>query len=79
MADLSTLQYDTQVVSFTGQVSRSVSFSRPFGGVPRVVATPSSDLNVNVWLSDITVTGLTVNISAPGTGDIQLTAIGTKP
>jgi len=79
VADLSTLQYDTQVVSFTGQVSRSVTFSSMFGGVPKVVATPSSNLNVNVWLSDITTTGLTVNISAPGTGDVQITAIGTKP
>jgi len=79
VADLSTLQYDTQVVSFTGQVSRSVTFSSMFGGIPKVVATPSSNLNVNVWLSDITTTGLTVNISAPGTGDVQLTAIGTKP
>jgi len=79
VADLSTLKYDTQVVSFTGQVSRSVTFSSTFGGVPKVVATPSSNLNVNVWLSDITTTGLTVNISAPGTGDVQLTAIGTKP
>jgi len=79
MSDFSRLAYLTQVVTFSGQVSRAVTFTGVFAGTPRIVATAGSDMNVNVWVSNASISGATINISAPVSGDVQVVAIGTKP
>ena len=79
MFDFSRLAYLTQVVTFSGHVSRAISFPGVFAGKPQIVATPGSDMNVNIWVSDVTVSGATINASAPITGDVQVVAAGTKP
>jgi hypothetical protein len=73
------LSYFTQVVTFSGQVSRTVNFTGAFAATPIIVATAGPDMNVNVWVSNISISGATINISTPASGDVQVIASGPKP
>lgn len=68
------MEIDTQTISFAGQSSKSIAFSTTFTGTPTVNAIPI-DVDVELFISNVTVTGCTLNSSAPFTGNVAVTAV----
>jgi hypothetical protein len=69
-------QFDSQVVSFSGENQLLVTFADAFASAPQVTACAKG--SVNVWTSGVTRTGVTVHISSGWTGDVLVQAIGRK-
>ena len=68
------LQIDTQTVSFSNQTTKSITFGIAFLGIPSVSAVPI-DNDVNIFISNLTGTGCTLNSSAPFTGNVTVTSV----
>ena len=74
-------EYDENVIDFTWEESKSTSFSFTFSSTPIVTleVLPSDGLeNIVAFLGNVTSTGLTVNVSAPHTGQIVYRAINAS-
>lgn len=73
------IQIDTTEVSFSNQTQASVIFSQPFISTPSISAISTSGLsdscNVEMFVSDLTSTGCTLNSSAPFTGTVRVVAV----
>lgn len=67
------MQIETQDVSFSNQSTKNVTFSVPFLFVPSISAIPV-DQDVEIFVSNLTTTGLTLNSSANFTGTVKLIA-----
>ena len=65
-------EIETFEVSFSSEIEKSVSYS--FTRVPKLTAT--SDDNINIYLSNITSSGCTINTSTKFTGTVYVHAIG---
>lgn len=74
-------EYDEDVVEFTGQSSQTVNFNLSFSNRPIVTLGVSPDSlndeysNVNVFVTDLSTTGMTVRTSAGFNGKILYRAI----
>jgi len=71
-------EYDENVIDFTWEESKSTSFSFAFSSIPVVTleVLPSDGFeNIVAFLGNVTNTGITVNVSAPHTGQIVYRAI----
>ncbi len=74
-------EYDENVIDFTWEESRSTSFTFTFSATPIVTleVLPSNGLeNIVAFLGNVTTTGITVNVSAPHTGQIVYRAINAS-
>ena len=74
-------EYDENVIDFTWEESRSTSFTFTFSATPIVTleVLPSDGLeNIVAFLGNVTTTGITVNVSAPHTGQIVYRAINAS-
>ena len=74
-------EYDENVIDFTWEESRSTSFTFTFSATPIVTleVLPSDGLeNIVAFLGNVTTTGITVNVSAPHTGQIVYLAINAS-
>ncbi len=74
-------EYDENVIDFTWEESKSTSFTFTFSATPIVTleVLPSDGLeNIVAFLGNVTTTGLTVNVSAPHTGQIVYRAINAS-
>ena len=71
-------EYDENVINFTWEESKSTNFSFTFSATPIVTleVLPSDGFeNIVAFLGSVTNTGITVNVSAPHTGQIVYRAI----
>lgn len=71
-------QYDEDVVLFSGETQKTVTFNVTFDYTPVVVVVNSStasDSNVNIFVSSPTNTGMVINTSAPFYGQLIYKAI----
>lgn len=73
---LNSVQFDSQVVTFSGEIVKSVTFGNSFATAPQVTA--NSKVSVNVWASAVTTLGCNIHTSAPLTGDVLVQAVGSK-
>ena len=74
-------EYDENVIDFTWEESKSTSFTFTFSATPIVTleVLPSDGLeNIVAFLGNVTTTGITVNVSAPHTGQIVYRAINAS-
>lgn len=74
-------EYDENVIDFTWEESKSTSFTFTFSSTPIVTleVLPSDGLeNIVAFLGNVTTTGITVNVSAPHTGQIVYRAINAS-
>ena len=74
-------EYDENVIDFTWEESKSTSFTFTFSATPIVTleVLPSNGLeNIVAFLGNVTTTGITVNVSAPHTGQIVYRAINAS-
>jgi hypothetical protein len=77
---VTTLQGDTEIeievakLTLDNESSKTYIFEQVFGGTPTVTLTPK-DVNVNVFISSVSSTSVTINTSDPTQAEIQLTAI----
>ena len=73
------IQIDTSDVIFTDQETKNVNFSVPFMSSPSISAiatTGASDsCNVEIFVSNLTNTGCTLNSSARFTGTVRVVAV----
>ena len=63
---------ESAVLTFTDQNSKSYAFTSTYLAAPTVTATPASSQNVNVYITAVSTTSVTMTTSAPITGDIHL-------
>ena len=68
------MQIETQDVSFSNQSSKNVTFSVSFLSTPSISAIPV-DQDVEIFVSNLTTSGLTLNSSANFTGTVKLIAM----
>ena len=67
-------------ITFTNSNSESHTFSKSFTSVPYVTATPfdsegNESANVNVFITAVTTSSVTIQTSAPFTGEVHIHAI----
>jgi hypothetical protein len=67
------MQIETQNIVFSNESQKSVSFSVSFLGIPAVSAV-SINQNVELYLSNLTTSGFTLNSSSPFTGNVKIIA-----
>lgn len=65
---------ETASVAFTAADEVTHTFTEPFTAAPVVTLTAKED-NVNVYISAVTTTSVTINASAAFTGSVELHAI----
>jgi copper(I)-binding protein len=63
---------ESAVLTFTAASSATYTFTSIYVAAPTVTATPASSQNVNVYITAVTTTYVTITTSAPITGDIHL-------
>ena len=63
---------ESAVLTFTATDSATYTFTSIYATAPTVTATPASSQNVNVYITAVTTTSVTIATSAPITGDIHL-------
>jgi hypothetical protein len=68
------MQIDNQTVLFTNESSKAVTFSAAFAGDPAVSALAVNN-NAEVFVSNLTTGGCTLNTSAPITGQVLVVAV----
>lgn len=73
------IQIDTTVVSFSNQEVLNLAFSQTFESNPSISAIPitgiGSPCNVEIFVSNLTTSGCTLNSSAPFTGNVRVVAV----
>lgn len=73
------IQIDSSDVIFSNQTSVNVSFSSAFLSIPSITATPSLGSlnlrNIEIFISNLTASGCTINTSAPFTGTVKVIAV----
>jgi hypothetical protein len=69
---------EAQEITFTSLdgFSKNVTFGATFYGVPSISASPVMQ-NIEIFVSNLTSTGCTLNTSAPFAGTISLIAVGS--
>lgn len=68
------MQLETQEIVFSpADTSKNVSFDTVFLSIPSVTVTVKIQ-NVNIFVSNLTTTGCTLNTSAPFAGSVSLIA-----
>ena len=67
------MQIDSQTVLFVDQSSKILNFSSAFDGLPAISAI-AVDINVEIFVSNITTVSCKLNTSAPITGQILVIA-----
>lgn len=76
---ISYAQYDEDVVDFLGQTSKTINFNITFDSAPYVTVFYSGSTNPNsnigIFVSSITNTGMTINTSAPYSGELTYMAV----
>lgn len=68
------IQIENQIIPFVGETSKNVSFSTTFISAPAITALPVQN-NVEVFVSNLTTSGCTLNTSATFTGAIRVVAV----
>jgi len=68
------IQIENQTIVFANQDSKSVTFSTSFMSEPSVSA-HAIDNNAEIFVSNLTTTGCTLNTSAPITGQVMFIAV----
>lgn len=73
------IQIDISDAIFSNQTVANVVFSSPFLTIPSISAIAFSGMmeyrNIEIFVSNLTPTGCTLNTSAPFTGTVKVTAI----
>lgn len=73
------IQIDTSSVVFTNEEMKNITFSEPFISPPSVSATATTGIsdacNVEMFVSNLTNTGCTLNSSARFTGTVRVVAV----
>lgn len=68
------IQIENQTILFTGEDSKAVIFSTTFLSEPTVTAHAINN-NAEIYISDLTTSGCTLNTSAPITGQVRIVAV----
>ena len=68
------IQIENQIIPFVGETTKNVSFSTAFISAPAITALPVQT-NVEVFVSNLTSSGCTLNTSAAFTGAIRVVAV----
>jgi hypothetical protein len=72
------VEIEVGLISFNGTTTGTYTFTETFESVPRITAISVAKIgNVNVWVTGVTTTYVTIETSAPFTGDIHFHAIRT--
>lgn len=66
--------YEVASVSFSGTDQVTHNFTTSFSSAPKVTATAKDD-NVNVYISAVSTSSVTINASAAFTGTVEIHAI----
>jgi hypothetical protein len=73
------IQIDTTEVNFSNQEFLNLNFSQPFMSIPAISAIPvtgaGSPCNVEIFVSNLTTTGCTLNSSSRFTGKVRVVAV----
>lgn len=70
-SNASGINAEVTILAFANSFSETYTFTETYSSVPVVVATPE-DENVNVFITSLTTTSVTVQSSAPFTGNVHL-------
>lgn len=68
------MQIDNQTVLFSNEISKTVNFSTTFSEIPSVSALAVNN-NAEIFVSNLTTSGCTLNTSAPITGTVVVVAM----
>lgn len=68
------IQIENQTIIFSNQTTKDVSFSTAFVLPPSVSALAISN-NAEIFISNLTTSGCTLNTSAPITGQVRIVAV----
>lgn len=68
------IQIENQTIIFSNQDSKSVIFSTSFLAEPSVSALAINN-NAEIFISNLTISGCTLNTSAPITGQVRIVAV----
>jgi|GEM_PF-4438133 len=73
------IQIDRSSVVFSNEETKNITFSESFISSPSISATAttgvSDSCNVEIFVSNLTNTGCTLNASAPFTGTVSVIAV----
>jgi hypothetical protein len=69
---------ETQQITFTSLdgFSKNITFGTAFYSAPSISASPEAQ-NIEVFVTNLTTSGCTLNTSAPFAGTISLIAVGS--
>ena len=65
------LDAETTILNYTDSYAQTYNFVRTYTTIPTVSATPE-DENVNVYITSLSITSVTIESSAPFTGKVHL-------
>lgn len=65
------VQAETAILTYTNSYEETYSFTDQYSEIPVVSATPE-DENVNVFITSLTTTSVTIQSSSPFTGKVHL-------
>ena len=68
------IQIENQTIVFSNQITRNVLFSTTFVSPPSVSVLAINN-NAEIFVSNLTTTGCTLNTSAPITGQVRIVAV----
>lgn len=68
------IQIENQTIVFNKEESKNVTFSTSFSGAPSVSAYAIGN-NTEIFVSNLTSAGCTLNTSAPITGQVRIVAV----
>jgi hypothetical protein len=68
---VSGINAEVTILAFANSFSETYTFTETYSSVPVIVATPE-DENVNIFITSLTTTSVTVQSSAPFTGNVHL-------
>lgn len=68
------IQIENQTIPFNKEESKNVTFSTAFLGSPSVSAYAINN-NAEIFVSNLTTSGCTLNTSAPITGQVRIVAV----
>lgn len=63
---------ETAVLTFSNENSKTYGFLKNYSSAPVITATAASNQNVNVYITSVSTTNVTIKTSANITGDVHI-------